>query len=124
VHVFLAREGRFEWRKISEAGSFVHIPGDVKHAFRNTSDQPIVQLITTTPMIGRFFREVGKRVAPGEACPAPTAEDLKHFVEVAKAYHHWIGSPAENAAIGIVIPDKQLPPGARASEEALSPSRI
>jgi hypothetical protein len=72
-----------------------------KRAFRNKSSEPVVQLITTTPKLGRFFREIGRRVTPGEAGRPPTSDDLQHFARVAAVYHHWLGSPAENVAIGI-----------------------
>ena len=40
-----------------KSGEFVQIPGGAKHGFRNTSNEPAVQLITTTPRLGMFFQE-------------------------------------------------------------------
>jgi len=63
----------------------------------------VVQLITTTPRLGRFFQEVGKPVTPGATPPPPSPEDIARFLQVAAKYNYWNGSPAENAAIGITL---------------------
>src|SRR4051794_7395648 len=36
-----------KWRNAIK-DDFVHVPGGVKHAFRNTSSEPVVEIITTT----------------------------------------------------------------------------
>jgi quercetin dioxygenase-like cupin family protein len=100
--VLFQREARFQWIDV-KSGDFVQIPGGAKHAFRNTSNEPVMQLITTTPKLGRFFREIGRPVTPGEPERPPTPDELQHFARVADAYQHWLGSPAENAAIGISL---------------------
>jgi len=102
VQVLFQREDRFEWIDV-KSGDFAQIPGGAKHAFRNTSSEPVVQLITTTPKLGRFFREIGKSVTPGEPGRPPTPDALQHFARVAAAYQHWLGSSSENAAIGISL---------------------
>ena len=88
------------WRNV-QPGSFIHIPSGTKHAFRNTSSEPVVQLIMTTPQLGRFFQEIGRPVIPGVPPLPPTPEELEHFRRLAAHYHHWLGSPADNAAVGI-----------------------
>jgi quercetin dioxygenase-like cupin family protein len=90
----------FEWLD-TIPGNFVQVPSGTKHAFRNTSSEPVVQLITTTPKIGLFFQEVGRRTSPGVPLPPPTQQDFAHFLNTAASYHYWNGSPAENAAVGI-----------------------
>jgi quercetin dioxygenase-like cupin family protein len=92
----------FEWLDV-KPGEFVQVPGNAKHAFRNTSGEPVVQLITTTPKIGRFFQEIGRPVTPGAPLLVPTGEELERFARVAADYGYWLGSPSENAIIGISL---------------------
>jgi hypothetical protein len=68
------------------------------------SSEPVIQLITTTPKLGRFFQEVGRRIPSGEHLPAPTPQDIGRFLEVAARYGYWNGSREENAAVGINLP--------------------
>jgi mannose-6-phosphate isomerase-like protein (cupin superfamily) len=103
VQVLVGRAGGFEWVE-ARPGDFIHIPGGTRHAFRNTSGEPVVQLITTTPTLGRFFREVGRPV--GSALPA-SPEELRQFAETSARYGHWLGSPEENAAVGIPSPQSR-----------------
>ena len=78
--------------------------GGAKHAHRNVSDEAVVELITTTPMLGRFFQEIGRPRTAGGPPALPTADDLQHLERVAAKYHHWLASAAENAAVGIEVP--------------------
>jgi uncharacterized RmlC-like cupin family protein len=95
--------GRLEWR-IVNAGDFVHIPGSERHAHRNVTSRPVVELIVTTPALGRFFQEIGRRVTSGERLSPPDPVELRRFAEVAARYHHWLATPEENAAAGIKFP--------------------
>jgi quercetin dioxygenase-like cupin family protein len=81
-------------------GDFVHIPSDIRHAWRNNGDEPVEGLIVTTPRLGKFFQEIARPVAPGEH-HEPSPGQLQHFMKVAERYHHWLASPEENASIGI-----------------------
>jgi len=98
------RGDRYEWLDV-KPGDFIHIPSGAKHAHRNVSNEPVVELITTTPKLGRFFQEVGRAITHGAPLPPPTREQLQRFEEVAARYHYWMGSPAENAALGIAFPE-------------------
>jgi len=101
VQVLSQSAQNFEWLDV-KPGDFVHVPSGAKHAFRNIGTEPAVQLITTTPRLGRFFREVGRPIKPGAPqLPPPTAGELQHFARTAARYRQWLGTPAENAAIGI-----------------------
>ncbi|WP_210521131.1 cupin domain-containing protein [Hymenobacter terricola] len=104
VAQFLAQqEGGFNWLEL-KVGDFVHIPGNVKHAWKNTATENLVTLTTTTPALGRFFQEVGRVVEPGEQQRAPTPEEIGHFVQISiQKYHYWLGTPEENAAVGISL---------------------
>jgi quercetin dioxygenase-like cupin family protein len=70
------------------AGDFFHVPGDVRHAWRNVAAQPAVMLIVSTAKLGRFFREVAD-------------EPLQRFLEIAERYGYWNATPEENAAVGL-----------------------
>jgi len=104
VQVISQRDGTFEWLDV-RPGEFVHVPSNAKHAWRNTSSEPAVQLITTTPKLGRFFEEIGRPVTAGSPLPPPKLDELQHFMHVAAKYNYWVGSPTENAAIGIILPN-------------------
>jgi quercetin dioxygenase-like cupin family protein len=97
------RGNHLEWLDV-KPGDFVHIPGGTKHAHRNVSNEPVVELITTTPALGRFFQEIGRPIPPDAELPPPTGDQLQEFVRAAVLYRHWLGSAAENAAVGIALP--------------------
>jgi quercetin dioxygenase-like cupin family protein len=97
------RRDRLEWQDV-KPGDFVHIPAGVKHAHRNPSNAPLVELVISTPNLGRFFLEVGEPVTGGAVAAPPRPEEVRRFVQVAEKYHHWMASPEENAAVGIRLP--------------------
>jgi quercetin dioxygenase-like cupin family protein len=84
------------------AGDVLDMPGGIKHAFRNVSSAPVSSLFVTTMRLGRFFCEVGRPVATVPPGP-PTPADLQRFLEISHAYGHWLGSPEDNAAVGISL---------------------
>ena len=100
----LAHSGEsFEWIEAGP-GDFVQIPGGAKHGFRNRFDEPVVQLITTSARLGTFFQEVGRPISSGTQLPPPTAAEIDRYARTAVRYEHWLGSPKENAAVGIEMP--------------------
>jgi quercetin dioxygenase-like cupin family protein len=102
VDVISNEEDGYIWKEMKK-GDFVHVPANVKHAWRNSSDYAVEGLITTTATLGRFFMEIGRRVEPGKSLLPPTPEQLQYFMQVAGKYHHWLGGPEENAALGISV---------------------
>jgi quercetin dioxygenase-like cupin family protein len=56
VEVLSDEGGKAHWIAAGP-GDFIEVPGNAKHAFRNSSRHPVVQLITTTSKLGRFFQE-------------------------------------------------------------------
>lgn len=83
----------------AKAGDYIHVPGEARHAWRNTSSEPVVNLIVTTRKMGRFFLEVGR---PATGAPQPvTPEDLARFAAISARYGYWNATPEENAAVGI-----------------------
>jgi len=99
VQALSEQAGKFEWRDV-RPGEFVHIPTNAKHAWRNTSSELAVMLITTTGKLVRFFQEIGRPIKTDTFLP-PTPDELQHFARVSAKYGYWNGSPEENAAVGI-----------------------
>ncbi|BBX93785.1 cupin domain-containing protein [Mycolicibacterium boenickei] len=97
--VLVAGPDGLQWRE-ARPGDYIQVPGEVPHAHRNTSDKPAVDLVITTPRMGRFFQEVGR---PADA-PPRTPDEVAHFVETAHRYGYRLGTPEENAAVGIALP--------------------
>jgi quercetin dioxygenase-like cupin family protein len=95
-------QGGLHWAD-AHAGDYVSVPGGTWHAHRNVSGQPAVDLIITTARLGRFFREVGRPVTGSPEPPAPG--DVAQFIAVATRYGHTLGTPEQNAAVGIEMPE-------------------
>jgi quercetin dioxygenase-like cupin family protein len=101
-HQVLVSDGnRLVWRDAG-AGDYVRIPGDVMHAHRNVSAQPAVDLVVTTARLGRFFLDVG---IPATDPPQPrTPKQVAQFIQTSIEYGYVLGTPEENAAVGIDLP--------------------
>jgi quercetin dioxygenase-like cupin family protein len=102
--VLVTGENGPEWHD-AHAGDYVRIPGHTLHAHRNVSNEPAVELIITTARLGRFFQEIGRPVTDSLAPPTPA--EFAHFIDVAVSYGYVLGSPEDNAAVGINVP--QIP---------------
>jgi mannose-6-phosphate isomerase-like protein (cupin superfamily) len=86
----------------ARAGDHVRVTGSALHAHRNVHAEPAVDLIVTTARMGRMFREIGR---PFTGTPLPvTPEALAHFMEVSARYGIRLGTPEQNAAVGIDLP--------------------
>ncbi|MGO9784568.1 MAG: cupin domain-containing protein [Streptosporangiaceae bacterium] len=91
-----------EWTEV-HAGDYVQVPQGVRHAHRNVSGEPLIELVITTARLGRWFQEAG---TPLTAAPRPpTREDLARLIAVSAKYGYWLGSPEENSAAGIYLPE-------------------
>lgn len=101
VQTLVERDGRLDWIDL-RPGDFVHIRGNVKHAHRNVSSEPVVEVVTTGATLGRFFQEVGRAVKPGVTLAPATQEDVRRVTHAAAKYGHWVASPDENAAAGLL----------------------
>jgi quercetin dioxygenase-like cupin family protein len=86
-----------QWKTL-RPGDFVHIPSDVKHAWRNLSTNPAEVLCATTPRLGRFLCEVGQFVRA-----SGTDGVLNKLKSLSESYGYWMGSPQENADVGIAL---------------------
>ena len=76
------------------------MPGNARHAWRNVSGKPLLNLIITTKRLGRFFQRGGE-TRDGAPRPPPTSEELARFAAISAKYGYWNATPEENAAIGI-----------------------
>jgi quercetin dioxygenase-like cupin family protein len=110
AEIFYVLEGAMEvyqddgissgWQTAS-AGEVVTIAGGVRHALRNP-DLTLVRMVSVSErQLYCFFRELAEPLDPNAPPSAPTPEAMRKLFEVAARYEYWIGSPSENAAIGI-----------------------
>lgn len=90
-----------EWR-VADAGDFVYVASGELHAHRNVTNEDAVDLIITTPRLGRFFQEAGCPI--GDVGDLTPTQRLNRFVETALRYGIRLGTPEENAAVGISLP--------------------
>src|SRR5258708_37408235 len=70
-------------------------------ALRNTSPATVTLLLTTTPNIYRFFRELGKPFHPDQPLGPPTPQDMQRLLDLAAKHNYWTASPQDNEAIGL-----------------------
>jgi quercetin dioxygenase-like cupin family protein len=99
--VLVQGEGGLEWRD-AHAGDYIRVPGDAPHAHRNVTGEPAIDLIVTTARLGQFFQEVGRPVT--DALTPPTPDEVANFVAVSEKYGYVLGTPEQNAAVGITMP--------------------
>ena len=94
----------YEWIEV-KAGDHVHVPGNTRHAWRNTNGAPFVTYIITTPTLGNFFQEVGRPIgSTDQLVPAADVADfLARYASAAAKYGYWNATPEENAAVGIYL---------------------
>jgi quercetin dioxygenase-like cupin family protein len=102
LEVFQA-EGPSEGWKTVTAGEVVSIPGNVRHALRNTSPSPTTSIIVSKQELYSFFRELARPFDPNSHPAPPTPEEIRQLFIVAEKYEYWLASPEENAAIGISL---------------------
>ena len=112
AEVLYVLEGSLEvYRESGEApgwsttppGGVLAIPGNVKHALRNTSSTPTTVLLVTQEELYNFFRSIAKPFEAGQMPAPPSPEDMQQLFAAAAKYHYWMGSREENATIGISL---------------------
>jgi quercetin dioxygenase-like cupin family protein len=102
LEVFQAEGPSASWQTVN-AGEVVSIPGNVRHALRNTSPSPITSIIVSKQELYSFFRELARPFDPNGPPAPPTQEEMQQLFSVAEKYQYWLASPDENAAIGISL---------------------
>ncbi len=90
------------WQTVT-AGEVVSIPGNVRHALRNTSPSPTTSITVSKQELYSFFRELARPFDPNRPPTPPTPEEMQQLFSVAKKYEYWLASRDENAAIGISL---------------------
>jgi quercetin dioxygenase-like cupin family protein len=102
VEIFQSKEGASGWTTVG-AGAVVAVPGNVKHALRNTSSLQATMVVVTTSKLYEFFGEVSKPFDLKRRPSPPTPEEMEKLFSTAARYGYWMASPEENAAIGISL---------------------
>jgi quercetin dioxygenase-like cupin family protein len=102
VEVLSEKDGKTNWI-LAGPGDFIEVPSGAKHGFRNRSQHPVVQLITTTSKLGRFFQEIGRSIPQGTNRNPPSPDQLQHFVRTSERYGYWLATAEENAVAGISL---------------------
>jgi quercetin dioxygenase-like cupin family protein len=102
VEVLSDEGGKAHWIAAGP-GDFIEVPGNAKHAFRNSSRHPVVRLITTTSKLGRFFQEIGRSITRGASVSPPSSDELQRFVKTSERYGYWLATPEEYASAGISL---------------------
>src|ERR1700724_2812537 len=100
LEVFQAEGPSAGWQTVN-AGEVVSIPGNVRHALRNTSPSPITSITVSRQELYSLFRELARPFDPNRPPAPPTPEEMQHLFSVAEKYEFWLASTNENAAIGI-----------------------
>ena len=96
---FQSRDGTPRWTTVG-AGEVVAVPGNIKHAWRNSSQRPATVVIVTTSKMYKFFHEITR---PDHSAAPPTPDEIQELVRATARYGYWMGSPEENRAIGLSI---------------------
>jgi quercetin dioxygenase-like cupin family protein len=102
IEVLVEVGGKLHWVEAG-AGDLVEIPSNAKHAFRNRSKNPVLNLLFTTSKHGRYFQEIGRPVASAESVRPPAQDEIQHFLKTARRYGYWFATPEENASVGITL---------------------
>ena len=78
------------------AGSFVHLPKDIQHAYQNVGTGPARFLTLMVPGgLEKFFEEVGKTATDLSSAPPFGEEDIEELLAVAPKYGVEILLPEE-----------------------------
>ena len=95
--------GQSQGWSTTQPGGVLAIPGKMKHALRNTSSTPTTVILVTQEELYNFFRSVAKPFEAGQMPAPPSPEDMLQLFAAAAKYRYWMGSPEENATIGIFL---------------------
>src|SRR3984957_14381780 len=92
LEVFQAEGPSEGWQTVN-AGEVAAIPGNVKHALRNTSPSPITSIIVSKQELYSFFRELARPFDPNKPPAPPTPEEMQQLFSVAEQFEYWLASP-------------------------------
>ena len=68
------------------------IPGNVRHALRNTSPSPTTSIIVSKQELYSFFRDLARPFDPNSPPAPPTPEEMQQLFSLAEKYGYWLGS--------------------------------
>ena len=97
----LSDEGEKAHWIAANPGDFIEVPSNAKHAFRNRSQHPVVQLIIISSKLGRFFQEIGRPITRGARLSPPSPDELQRLVNTCERHGYWLATPEENASAGV-----------------------
>jgi quercetin dioxygenase-like cupin family protein len=89
--IFYVLDGSLEvfqaeaWQTIN-AGEVVSIPGNVRHALRNTSSNPTTSIIVSKQQLYSFFRELARPFDPHNPPAPPTPNEMQQLFIAAEKY--------------------------------------
>src|ERR1700751_5010579 len=106
LEVFQSEGPSAGWQTVN-AGEVVSIPGNVRHALRNTSHSPMTSITVSKQQLYSFFRELARSFDPHRPPAPPTPNEMQQLFSAAQRYGYWLVSTGENAGIC-----NQLPEGA------------
>jgi quercetin dioxygenase-like cupin family protein len=95
--------GTFAGWRTASGGDVVTISGGIRHALRNPNPRPVITVLISQSKLYRFFRELAQPINPGDQPPRPSPAVMESLFALAARYSFWIGSPSENAAIGLSV---------------------
>jgi hypothetical protein len=100
VEVLSDKGGEAHWIAAGP-GDFIEVPSNAKHGFRNRLQHPVVQLISISSKLGRFFQEIGRPITRTARLNPPSPDELQRLVQIGQRYGYWFATPEENASAGI-----------------------
>lgn len=98
---FLQHDGKSGRWLTARANEIISIPGNVKHALRNSSHERTSVLLVTTPNIYGFFRSIASPVSSDLNSRPHTPADMERLMALSAKHNYWLASPEENASIGL-----------------------
>ena len=103
LEVFQAEAPSEGWKTVT-AEEVVSIPGNVRHALRNTSLASTTTIAVSKQQLYSSFPELARPFDPHMPPEPPTPNEMQQLFSTAQKYGYWLASPDENAAIGISLP--------------------
>src|SRR5258708_38565123 len=97
LEVFQAEGPSAGWQT-ANAAEVVSIPGNVRHALRNTSPSPITSITVSKQELYSFFREPARPFDPNRPPTQPTPEQMQQLFSVAEKNEYCLPSPDETSA--------------------------
>lgn len=88
---------------IAKTGETISIPGNLRHAVRNPADVPATTITTTKADLYSFFLELAQPFRPDAPMLPPTPADMAKVFAVAAKYEYRMGTPEDNADIGVSL---------------------